>query len=507
MAVMISMGLAMWMVAFSAVMAWLVARKYDKRRYHPIAGTIFDQLLNFGRLHDYMTDLAARYKTYRLLAPLRSEVYTSDPANVEHILKTNFLNYAKGWHNHSILKDLLGDGIFTVDGEKWRDQRKVSSHEFSARALRDVSAVVFKENAVKLANVLSESADSDRPIDIQDLFMRSTLDSIFKVAFGSDLDSTSGLNEEGARFSRAFDAASEITAWRYVDVLWRIKKALNLGLEARLKENVRVVDEFVYKLINTKITHSEHHGKQDILSRFLSLSEADPKYLRDVVLNFVMAGKDTTATTLSWFFYMLCKHPLSQEKAAEEVKRVAPVTGSVSEFAASLSEGSLEQMHYLHAALSETLRLYPPVPVNPKMCLSNDTLPDGFHVRKGDVVAYQPYAMGRMTTIWGDDAGEFRPERWLDEGGCFRQDNPFKFTAFQAGPRICLGKEFAYRQMKILSAVVLRFFALTLSDETKAVNYRTMINLHIDGGLLLRVLPREDTLSTELIDVNHGFTH
>lgn len=95
MAVMISMGLALWMLAFSAMMAGLVARKFDKRRYHPITGTIFDQLLNFGRLHDYMTDLAAHYKTYRLLAPLRSEVYTSDPANVEYILKTNFLNYAK----------------------------------------------------------------------------------------------------------------------------------------------------------------------------------------------------------------------------------------------------------------------------------------------------------------------------------------------------------------------------------------------------------------------------
>lgn len=73
----------------------------------------------------------------------------------------------QGWHNHSILKDLLGDGIFTVDGEKWREQRKVSSHEFSARALRDVSAIVFKENAIKLANVVSQSAVSDQPIDIQ----------------------------------------------------------------------------------------------------------------------------------------------------------------------------------------------------------------------------------------------------------------------------------------------------------------------------------------------------
>lgn len=89
--------------------------------------------------------------------------------------------------------------------------------------------------------------------------MRSALDSIFRVAFGSDLDSICSSDEEGARFSRAFDAASEITAWRYVDILWRIKKAMNLGLEAKLKENVRVVDEFVYKLIHTKMQQNSEH--------------------------------------------------------------------------------------------------------------------------------------------------------------------------------------------------------------------------------------------------------
>uniref|UniRef100_A0A7C9CEN8 Abieta-7,13-dien-18-ol hydroxylase n=1 Tax=Opuntia streptacantha TaxID=393608 RepID=A0A7C9CEN8_OPUST len=65
------------------------------RKYHPIAGTMVHQLLNFQRLHHYMTDLAAKYKTYRLLTPFRNEVYTSDPANVEYILKTNFENYGK----------------------------------------------------------------------------------------------------------------------------------------------------------------------------------------------------------------------------------------------------------------------------------------------------------------------------------------------------------------------------------------------------------------------------
>lgn len=66
-----------------------------------------------------------------------------------------------------------------------------------------------------------------------------------------------------------------------------------------------------------------------------------------------------------------------------------------------------------------------------KICFSDDTLPDGYSVNKGDMVSYQPYAMGRMKFIWGDDAEDFRPERWLDENGIFKPESPFKFTAFQ----------------------------------------------------------------------------
>ncbi|PRQ59915.1 putative abieta-7,13-dien-18-ol hydroxylase [Rosa chinensis] len=73
--------------------------------------------------------------------------------------------------------------------------------------------------------------------------------------------------------------------------------------------------------------------------------------------------------------------------------------------------------------------------------------------------------MGRMKFLWGDDAEEFRPERWLDHKGLFEQESPFKFTAFQAGPRICLGKEFAYRQMKIFSAILLGNYIFKMSAE------------------------------------------
>jgi len=83
--------------------------------------------------------------------------------------------------------------------------------------------------------------------------MKSTLDSIFKVGFGVELHSMCGSNEEGKRFSEAFDDASAISLYRYVDILWPIKKFLNIGLEAKLKESIRTTDDLVYKLINQKI--------------------------------------------------------------------------------------------------------------------------------------------------------------------------------------------------------------------------------------------------------------
>ncbi|KAH0731217.1 hypothetical protein KY290_002245 [Solanum tuberosum] len=490
-------------LVFCVFLVHLLTRKlHGKKRYHPIGGTIFNQLINFHRLHHYMTDLAGKYKTYRLISPFRNKIYTSDPANVEYILKTNIDNYGKGWYNYSILKDLFGDGIFAVDGDKWREQRKLLSHEFSTRVLRDFSSVVFRKNVAKLAQILSEAANSNKTVDIQDLFIQTSLDSIFRVAFGAELDNMCGSNEERKRFSDAFDNANAMTTWRYTDIFWKIKRALNIGVEAKLRDNIRTVDTFVYKLIHIRTeqmskpeTHdlSMQRKKEDILSRFLQITDTDPKYLRDIILSFLIAGKDTAATTLSWFLYVLCKYPHVQEKVVQEIKEATTENKDATDiidFAANVSEEALEKMQYLHAALTETLRLYPAVPLDPKICFSDDTLPDGFSVNKGDMVCYLPYAMGRMKFIWGDDAEEYKPERWLDGDGFFRPENPFKFTAFQAGPRICLGKEFAYRQMKIFSAVLLRYFVFKLSDNKKAINYRTMINLHIDGGLHVRVFRR-----------------
>lgn len=116
--------------------------------------------------------------------------------------------------------------------------------------------------------------------------------------------------------------------------------------------------------------------KSDILSRFLEMNKTDPKYLKDIILSFIIAGKDTTASTLSWFFYMMCKHPFLQEKIAEEVSKATGINqnSSIDELVNSINDDALDKMQYLHASLTETLRLYPAIPLVILIYSENDMI-------------------------------------------------------------------------------------------------------------------------------------
>ncbi|KAM1756795.1 hypothetical protein EV1_006113 [Malus domestica] len=142
-------------------------RTEKTKRYHPVVTTFLHTLVNFHRLHDFITDFAYKHKTFRPLNLFVNYVITVDPANLEYILKTNFANYGRGLYNYEILTDVLGDGIFTVDGEKWIHQRKLSSHEISTKVAKDFSNGVFKTNAAKLAGIISKAATCGQVIEIQ----------------------------------------------------------------------------------------------------------------------------------------------------------------------------------------------------------------------------------------------------------------------------------------------------------------------------------------------------
>jgi cytochrome P450 len=143
----------------------------------------------------------------------------------------------------------------------------------------------------------------------------------------------------------------------------------------------------------------------------------------------------------------------------------------------------LKKMVYLQAALSESLRLYPSVPMDMKEVVEDDVFPDGNMVKRGARVHYCIFTMARMESVWGKDCLEFKPERWIKDGQ-FVSENQFKYTVFNAGPRLCLGKKFAYMQMKMVAAsILLRYEVMVV--EGHEVEPKLTTTLYMKHGLLV----------------------
>ncbi|CAL5195808.1 unnamed protein product [Lathyrus oleraceus] len=513
------------MILICMFVSWILIHRWSQRnkkgpKTWPFLGAAIEQLMNYDRMHDWLVEYFSISKTVVVPMPFTTYTYIADPVNVEHVLKTNFNNYPKGEVYHSYMEVLLGHGIFNVDGELWKKQRKTASLEFASRNLRDFSTKVFKEYALKLSSILNQASFLNQQIDMQELLMRMTLDSICKVGFGVEIG-TLNPNSPKNSFAQAFDTANIIVTLRFIDPLWKIKKILNLGSEGQLDKSIKTIDDFTYSVIRTRkaeIEDANKSGQQnqiknDILSRFIELGEnnASDKSLRDVVLNFVIAGRDTTATTLSWAIYMVMTHSHVAEKLYLELKTFEENQAKeenvtlpqcddenkdehelfnqrVVQFSKLLNKDSLERLHYLHAVITETLRLYPAVPQDPKGVTEDDVLPDGTKIKAGGMVTYVPYSMGRMEYNWGPSAASFNPERWFHDG-VLKNESPFKFTAFQAGPRICLGKDSAYLQMRMVLAILCRFYKFNLVPGHQ-VKYRMMTILSMAHGLKITIEKR-----------------
>ncbi|CAK7330579.1 unnamed protein product [Dovyalis caffra] len=482
---------------------------------YPIIGNLPSLLRNRHRFHDWVTDMLSKTPSSTLqvnnFLNLSHIICTANPVNVEHLLVTNFSNYIKGSRYLDFLQELLGHGIFNVDGHLWTVQRKIASHEFNTKSLKHfISDVVKSELSKSLVPNLSKACDQSLTFDLQDVLQKFTFTNICKVAFGVDPEPMSSLP-----FVRAFDDAVEIGFSRFMaplPAIWKLQRSLNIGSEKRLKEAAEVINEFAMEVIKSRQEQEKKiedvGGKnQDLLSRFMLLSsdmefqdeEHRRKFLRDIIISFVLAGKDSTSTALTWFFWLIAGNPRCESLIYNELSLAAPPLGAepVPESRVRIfSYEELKRFHYLHAAVSESMRLFPPVPINSRSTVEDDVLPDGTHVRKGWAADYSAYAMGRMETVWGQDCREFKPERWLDGEGVYQPFDQFRYPVFHCGPRMCLGKQMAYIQMKAIAAAVMYEFEILPVDggatAEKMMNppYRLSMVLKMRGGLPVRLKRR-----------------
>ncbi|KAE7997751.1 hypothetical protein FH972_002355 [Carpinus fangiana] len=467
-------------------------------RSYPIIGSFLAVLANRNRGLQWISDIvqvspSATYVLHRNVAT--RVVLTANPAVVQHILKTHFHNYGKGNIFPETLKDLLGNGIFNVDGESWKFQRQLASHEFNTKSLRKfVETVVDTEISDRLIPILCSAAATGTVLDFQDILQRFAFDNICKIAFGFDpaylLPSL-----PQTKFAQAFEESAIISSDRFkalIPLVWKIKKLLNIGSEKRLRIAVLEVQEFAKNVIREKkheLREKSSLDSVDLLSRFLSSGHSDENFVTDIVISFILAGRDTTSAALTWYLWLLSKNPHVESEVLKEIneKSEAPVFDEV------------KDMVYTHASLCESMRLYPPVPSDSKEAVNDDVLPDGTVVKKGMRVTYIPYAMGRSEALWGKDWAEFKPERWLERDEAenrhwrFVGRDAYTYPVFQAGPRICLGKEMAFLQMKrVLAGVLRKFKVVPIIEEGVEPEFVPQLTAKMKGGLPVRIVERDE---------------
>jgi fatty acid omega-hydroxylase len=212
------------------------------------------------------------------------------------------------------------------------------------------------------------------------------------------------------------------------------------------------------------------------------------KYFRDLCVNFILAGRDTTSVALAWFFWLVHSNPEVENRILREINDILSLRETQTKNEIIFTMEELNKMVYLHAALSESLRLYPSVPIEMKEVAEDDVLPDGSIVKKGARVFYCIFSMGRMDSIWGQNCLEFKPERWIRDGK-FVSENQFNYAVFNAGPRLCLGKKFAYMQMKMVAASILLRYSVKVIEGHDASPKMTT-TLYMKNGLLVTLMPR-----------------
>ncbi|KAF9605906.1 hypothetical protein IFM89_020785 [Coptis chinensis] len=352
-------------------------------------------------------------------------------------------------------------------------------------------SLILNSLTVSFPYILSAAATTTSVLDMQDILERFTFDNICKIAFDFDpeyLLPSLPLTE----FAVAFEYATKMSTNRFISlfpIIWKVKRLLDIGSEKYLRIATTEVRKFAQNIVRKKkqeLHEKSSVQKDDLLSRILNSSSLNETLATDMAISFILAGRGTTSAALTWFFRLVSNNSHVEEELIREIRKKSesPVYEEV------------KDMVYIHASLCESMRLYPIVAADTKVAASDDVLPDGTLVKKGNRVTYHPDAMGRLEKLWGVDWQEFRPERWLEKDSItgewnFIPKDAYTYPVFQAEPRICLGKEMAFLQMKRIVAGVLRDFRVvpTLEKGREPV-YISFFTSKMKGGFPVRIQKR-----------------
>jgi cytochrome P450 len=368
----------------------------------------------------------------------------SSPANLEYVLKNETL-VTKGDFFRTRAWDLFGHGIINATGPLWRAQRKAGLKFFSGSTLDALVEEVLPDLWQDVEASLASAGETQKPADLQRVFHDLTTSLMGTMAYSMPLTASHP-------FSKAFDSASANIASRFQNPLYPLTELLN---GSPFRTAVSTVKSFGLSIVssakrrrgalafNSLVDGSpEAPPFNTLIDSLIEALPNDPSLIADAAMNFLSAGRDTTAESLTWTLYALLRHPAVLRRLRDDVAKSFPNKKSLEKLMVASLQPS--QIPYVQAVFYEALRLYPPVPIEIQQTEQAIMLPDGTALPKGSVVVWCLWAMNRSRELYGEDAEVFRPERWLSGDGKFvpPKDN-YVFAVFNGGPRACLGRKMA----------------------------------------------------------------
>ncbi|MCJ1430759.1 hypothetical protein MMC27_000109 [Xylographa pallens] len=417
------------------------------------------------------------------------------------VLVTKSYDFVKPSGIREGIGKILGVGILLAEGEEHKTQRKHLMPAFAYRHIKDLYPIFWVKSR-ELVQALSgfvkdEAAKAGQEKDLSPTAVvalatwmsRATLDIIGVAGMGQDFNAIEDPETElYTTYKKIFQPSKAARFMGLASMFIPIQLLRMLPLKRNdeimaASDVIKSVSRNLIRSKQRKMAEEKGRADVDILSVALESGGFSEEDLVNQMMTFLAAGHETTATSMQWALLTLCQHPEMQTRLREEIRANLP---SPDDSTVQMSAEVLDRLPYLHAVCNEVLRVHPAVPMTRRVA-DHDTSIVGHFIPKGTDVFLAPGAVNMSIDLWGADALEFKPERWLgsgtNNGGA---SSNYALLTFLHGPRSCIGQAFAKAEFACLLAAMVGRFELELVDKNAPIEVQTGITARPKGDLSLR---------------------
>ena len=390
------------------------------------------------------------------------------PDHIQQVLQSNSANYRKG-RDYRILRLSLGEGLLTSEGALWQRQRKMTQPAFQSQQVASFVRVMEEHTLVMLER-WEHFAIKAEIFDVVPELMRMTLNIASQSLFSTNLESDAEVIRHTLAVGRDFTVQR---AWSIIPMPASLPTRRNREYMQALANFHAIIDRMI----------AERRRSSERVSDFLTLlmearddngAPMSDRQLRDEIATLLTAGHETTTLALAWTLFLIAQHPGVVERMAAEL---AFLNG------AAPSYGDLFKLKYTRQVVEESMRLFPPVWVLSRTAINDDVM-GGLHIPAGSEILIFPYITHRHPKWWRDPEG-FCPDRFAAENSAARPR--FAYLPFGAGPRTCVGLNFAMTEILVALAMVLQRFRIELAIDPAKVIPDPSVTLRPDPGVPVRL--------------------